>query len=351
MNLIPLVWIAGLVSLAVVGSFSRSFPLDQSIECVYQMADLDAPAADILFLGSSRTGRGIDPVYVQDRLATEHGMDSSVERIALPGSFAQQYRPVLQSYLDVRGAPDVLFLQVLYNFRPERQSHIDIPINPGQNLAFATLGEVVDIHRTAVLNPGDALVPRWLDREYLNLPASLLARFELTVFAALKLPVHMVQGRRTACKDEIMFRHNHPIRLFGDLSDDIEFVPETTQQRTKRAANEKVTDGYLPIDPSAPWRAFENQQMQKVIDIATQAGSTVVLYYLPALGEEHFPETVEQDFATLFPQTPLIHPMSLYDGPQAKEIAVSYYDTHHFDKYGALLVSRYFSDRVAEILP
>lgn len=351
MKLLPIAWITGFVLLGVFGSFSRSFPMPKSIECVYQMAAMDAPSADILFLGSSRTGRGIDPVYIENRLTKVHGLEFSVERIALEGSFSQQYRPVLQTYLNERGAPHILFLQVLYNFKREIHPQIDLPINPGQNIAYADLGDVIDIHRTAELNSGTSPVSRRLSEAYMSLPASLLARLELNVYSALKLPVHALEGRRAACRGEQLYRHNHPIRLYGDLNDDLTFISETPEQNAQRLRNEQVTANYLPMAPSAPWRRFENQQMRSILDLAAAAGSKVILYYLPAVGEKEFPDGADQEFASLFTEAGLVHPMSLYDGPHGEEIAVSYFDTHHYDRYGALLASRYFADRLVEILP
>lgn len=347
----PYLVIAVLAAMAFFGAWVKTYALNASSRCVYTLAEHDAAPADVLFVGTSRAGRGIDTGYIQKHLAAEYGKPLTVERISLSSSNATQFRPVLQRYVSERGAPKLVFLQVLYNFKPENARVADMPINPPRNVAFAPVSELMEIRRTAELNDLDTVLPRTLEAGYTSLPAMLLAKLEMSIVAAMKYPAHRLLGRTTGCKGDEMHRHMNPFRIYNSIDDQVQFAPETAERKKARLGNLKITANYLPFAPLSSKRRFENGQIKAMIDLLEKAGSRVQLMYLPALGERTIaPRTVE-GLNAVFPNNPLVHPMSLFEGAAGDKLAVSFIDTHHVDLYGALQFSRYFAARIAAEVP
>ncbi len=149
LRFIPLVLILGFGALAWFGPKGNAFNGPQLVRCAYELAKLDAPPANVLFVGSSRFGRGFDHGYMRDRIRNEINKDIVIERIALTFPQITQFRPPLENYLKNRGAPDYVFLQVMYNFKPERQRRWDIPLNSVRNVSYASLDTLLDIRRNA----------------------------------------------------------------------------------------------------------------------------------------------------------------------------------------------------------
>lgn len=343
----PYVLIAALAAMAVFGSVVRTYALHANSGCVYRLAERDESPSNVLFIGTSRIGRGIDARYIEKRLVSEFGKIISVERISMFTPNAPQFRPVLKRYVDERGAPKLVFLQLLYNFKPERQREVDMPVNPSNNIAFASIAELADIQRNARLNDYDTVLPRWLEANYASLPVVIFTKLEMNIYAAMKFPGRWLSGRTTACRGESMFRHMSPGHLYDDIDDKVQFEPETAAQKDNRLANLEITADYLPFAPLSPKRQFENGQLQAMINFLESAGSEVVLIFLPALGETEIPAAVIDEIKTVFPNNRFEHPMSLYESEIGEKLAVSFLDTHHINRYGALLFSRYFTEVIA----
>ncbi|MEM8686924.1 MAG: hypothetical protein AAGF81_06330 [Pseudomonadota bacterium] len=343
----PYFIVLALALLAFFGAWVRTYALTPSSACVYTLAEQNAAPADVLFVGTSRMGRGVDAGYMEKRLAAQYGRQVTVERISLSTSNVTQFRPVIKRYVEARGAPKLVFLQLIYNFKPEERRSADMPVNPPRNVAFAPLDELLQIQNEARLNDHETVLPRSLEAGYMSIPAMLLAKVEMTIVAALKYPAHRFLGRTTGCRGAEMHRHMNPTRLYNTIDDQVTFQPETEAGKKTRLANLKITQAYLPFAPLSPVRRFENQQMKAMIDQMEKGGSKVVLAYLPALGEREIAPEVLNEIKTAFPTTPLVHPMSLFAGEDGDKLAVSFVDTHHVNHYGALQFSRYFTARIA----
>ncbi len=347
----PYLVIAALAAMAFFGAWMKTYALNASSACVYTLAEHDAAAADVLFVGTSRTGRGIDAGYIQKHLASEYGKPLTVERISLSSSNAPQFRPVLRRYVAERGAPKLVFLQLLYNFKPENERTADMPVNPPRNVAFASVSELMEIRRTAQLNDHDTVLPRSLEAGYSSLPAMLLAKLEMSIVAAMKYPAHWVLRRTAGCKGDEMHRHWNRFRIYNSIDDQVRFEPETEERKRMRLANLKITGEYLPLAPLSPKRRFENGQIKAMIDLLEKAGSRVVLMYLPALGERTIAPEAHEALKAVFPNNQLVHPMSLFAGEAGDKLAISFVDTHHVNLYGALQFSRYFAAQIAAEVP
>lgn len=346
LNPVPLIVLATIGALAVVGGKSGTFDTPSFVTCAYQLASLDAPPADVLFIGSSRMGQGIDPGYMVTRIAKQTGQNISIERLALNFPNIPQFRPVISRYIDQRGAPKHVFLQLIYNFKPFRQRSWDIPVNTIRNVAHAELGELIEIRADAELNDYHTRLPREMEAGYLSLPALVLQKLEINVFAALRYPAQHLLGNGDVCKGDALFSQSRPEWPFNRLTDDIEFG-ETEAQKDRRMQYERVASNFMQLSPNSSFRHFETDQLHDVIEMLEAAGSNVWLTTLPFLGDTTMTQQEADSIAAAFPDHLLIHPYSLFETDVGPDLAKSFVDTHHATPFGALQYSRYFADVIA----
>lgn len=101
--------VAGLIALDA----TRGGPATLLSRCNLALTRSDGLPADVLVLGSSRTGTAIDPVAMEQMLAAEPTSGRpTVERIALGRSPLRANVALLENYLAARGTPRVIVLEV-----------------------------------------------------------------------------------------------------------------------------------------------------------------------------------------------------------------------------------------------
>ena len=82
--------------------------------CNLLLSQASEPAADVLIIGSSRTGAALDPVAMERILSVELRRRVSVERLSLGHSPLRAMNGLLENYLELRGAPSVAVLEVMF---------------------------------------------------------------------------------------------------------------------------------------------------------------------------------------------------------------------------------------------
>ncbi|MFD1196057.1 hypothetical protein ACFQ3C_15405 [Seohaeicola saemankumensis] len=108
--------IALLALVAVIGALmwidrARGGPATNLSRCNLALARADKPPANVLLIGSSRSGVAFDPVAIQGRLQTDLRSDLTVDRIAMGNITLRVSDALLETYLQRRGAPDVVVLE------------------------------------------------------------------------------------------------------------------------------------------------------------------------------------------------------------------------------------------------
>jgi hypothetical protein len=342
---VPFLVLAVIAVLALVGGEGKAFNNPSSVYCAYELAAYDSPPADVLIVGSSRIGHGLDPGYMMARIKAQTGKDITVERLGINnvGTIIPQFRPVLARYLAERGAPEHLFLQMVYNFLPHRQRTSDLPVNSPRNVSYASLAELIVIRKDARLNPYDTVLPRRFEAGYLSLPALVLQKIGINFYAALRYLPMRLRGKLDVCTGDQMFRQANPKWRYNQLEDGVTFREPEAKKQTHEHRLEVARD-FLPLDPNGRFRQFETDQLHQLIDMLEAAGSTVHLMLMPALGDTELTSQEMAEITAAFPGNDLIHPYSLFEKDVGPDLAKSYVDTHHTTAFGALQYSRYFAD-------
>ena len=106
---------AGLVLLLLWLDQNRGGPASLLSRCNLLLSRDAAPAADILLVGSSRSGTALDPIAMQGMLANaQPAAPLTVERITLGQNPLRSSHALLQNYLEIRGAPQAIVLEIMF---------------------------------------------------------------------------------------------------------------------------------------------------------------------------------------------------------------------------------------------
>jgi hypothetical protein len=339
MRWIPAGLIACLAGLAVLGEHLRAYEFSPSPRCNYVLAEQALPAADVIVVGASRVRRGIDPDYVEALLARS-GIPTTVDRLSLNLPNFPQYYPLLNRYLEHRGAPQIAYLQLLYNFKPERQDTWDLPLNPQRNLAFGRLAEIAEVQRGAPLNDTGTVLPRQLHASWQGLPAAWLTKVEMNVFSALRYLPLRVRGEMPICEHAFLRANGSAIGANGLTLDSALEAVFAAPDPEALAKWRVESGGFLPLAPDALWRQGETGQLRRLINLLQGAGTEVVFLIMPTVDQQSVdPETLTQINAT-FPGIEVHFPMDAYSDELADQISISFVDTHHANIFGAVHFSR-----------
>ncbi|OED49408.1 hypothetical protein AB838_06960 [Rhodobacteraceae bacterium (ex Bugula neritina AB1)] len=346
---VPAAVIALLAALALMGGHLRAYEVAHGPRCTYALAEQARPAADVVLIGASRVRRGLDPDYIEALLA-EAGQDIHVDRLSLNLPNFPQYFPLLKRYVETRGAPRIAYLQLAYNFKPERQASWDLPVNTQRNLAFARMSELAQVQRGTPLNDQGTTLPRQLQAGFQSLPAAWLTRVEMRVFSALRYMPKRLRGHQPDCSETLMRNNGTDVAISGTTlaaGEAMGFVPPDP---AKLAAWQAEAADFLPLAPDAPWRQGETAQLRKLITLLEDAGTKVVFLIMPSITQRHVDADTLARLAAVFPGIEVHFPMGDYDGPLAEQISVSFVDTHHVNDFGAVYLSRALARDLAQRL-
>lgn len=93
----------------------RGGPATLLSRCNLLLTRSHMPSADVLVVGSSRTGTAIDPVAMQSMLTTSSsGAEHTVERLAIVKNPLRLTYPLVENYLTNRGIPQVIVLELMF---------------------------------------------------------------------------------------------------------------------------------------------------------------------------------------------------------------------------------------------
>jgi len=93
---------------------NRAGPANAMARCNLLLSRVSEPAADVLVIGSSRTGVTLDPVALEEALSGELRRRASVDRLVLGRNPLRTMGGLLENYLETRGSPSIAVLEVMF---------------------------------------------------------------------------------------------------------------------------------------------------------------------------------------------------------------------------------------------
>ena len=108
---------AALISALLWLDANRAGPANAMSRCNLLLSRAGEPAAEVLLIGSSRTGVALDPVAMQRILTAELGRPVSVDRLSLGRNPMRAMSGLLQNYLEARGPPKIVVIEIMFMTR------------------------------------------------------------------------------------------------------------------------------------------------------------------------------------------------------------------------------------------
>ena len=307
--------IAGLVWL----DQNRAGPANAMARCNLLLSRSSEPAADVLVLGSSRTGVAIDPVGMERTLTMELARPIRVERLSLGSNPLRAMNALLENYLEARGPPRIVVLEIM--FMTERSVKLlagrGLAITP-EDYLYRRDVNVLDFEQ--LLTQPSVSMPFTTPESRLNLWSQRLRgvvlRSGALIYQALREPTQ--EWNLSVCSHEDWTREaTWPPDFafsYGDLEPETEtrlknFI-ETLETRVARNAKghelkEWQTDSpqgrVYPYDFDAAYRQGEIATLTTIIERAVNHDAEVILLPLPTYGYE-LDHTKLHDFVSRFAQ-------------------------------------------------
>lgn len=321
---IPLVIIAALLGLAAFGAHVKTYPAEQSTYCAFDFARLKEPPADILVMGTSRSGRGIDPVYVEKQIKEMTGKDIAVQRLSLAEADIAGMHLLSLEYLRSHGAPKTLVLQVAYNVKPAFQSKIGNPVHAPRSIMLANTEDLAEVQRAEGVD--------YSHKGARMTPAVLMDKLATDINAALKYPSLLLNGTAPGCGDAM--RRQSSNWLYGDLPG----APAGIDPRdhgTPEDWNEEAL-AFLPLDPTAEFRAFEERQLKALVTLYQSHGTKVLFTLYPT-----FRQPIEgvDGLAKRYPDIEFVDLITPFNKAVRGKEAEYFVDPNHVNPIGALILS------------
>lgn len=296
------------------------------------------PPADLVLLGASRTGFGIDEQILNLNVADDRV--ATTEKVVLLGSSEADANLGFRSYVRNRGVPKILGVELQYSrFRganaPKRQA-INLT-----NRSYALFG-VRDYADYLGSMADDGQVP-WTDvylRSRMDSPLSFFMKhLEIGVEHALREPARTVRPFE-GCDRQVLSVWG-PVAA-APYTDETPDPPEKLLKSMARNA-----ERYQPIDLDTSRAQGETAVLRNLVDFARGQGvREIFFYYFPSFGEE----TLAIDFAQVaqtFPGVPVVDFRSVLWDDARPGLRLQFKDSAHLNTYGAYEVTRKLIDYVA----
>jgi len=296
-----LIGTAGLLIALLWLDHNRGGPATMLSRCNLLLSQSESPAADVLIVGSSRSGTALDPIAMQEMLAhTFVGISPKVERITLGLNPLRASLALLENYLEARGAPQVIALEIMFLTRRsvDRLAQRGFAISPEQylfrrDLNLMTFKQILRLPSVAMpYSEGEGSFNRWRFRI-----RGVVLRAGALVYQFLRHPNEAWElsacdrdawTREPTWPADFAFSYGDykPDAPPGEVIESLETVmAEVAPNRALKPWQSGVPEGQrYPYDFGARYRDGEVALLESMLELASHHGVPVVLLPLPLYG-------------------------------------------------------------------
>lgn len=286
------------------------------------------PASDVLLIGSSRLGLAIDSEVVQKSLVENQ---LSVEKRMIIGSIEAQQDHALREYINNRGAPKVLGIEISIDRKPgdendswtQYRSTTWIQAVPSWSINFQFVKSLLD---KGVISLRDIMFHSRVQ----NPLATTLARFQLGIEQVLHHPDQLKKPEKGCNRSYFkMFKNGWA----EPMPDDYELPSEAKKIQIQESAN-RVPDANI----NSSRAVGEFVVLQDMIDFATKSGvEDIFLIYFPDFEED--PEVMPiNEIQTRVPGVPIFDVREVFKNADPR-VRFQFLDWRHLNSYGGWVVS------------
>lgn len=312
---------------------SASLPDLNNMLCQMHLVKSAEPPSDIVFFGSSRTGAGIDVVAVA---ATFDGRLETAEKFVLTRGAELDRNLAYRTYVNYRGTPKVLAIELSFERRKDRIEEQETPIRPSGRTATLFEMDVYQDLLASLRSSGDAtLTSMYFKSTFQSVGGYFFERLGVGADQALRSPSEAIPPT-----DECVWKFT-PRRgrwVVGDSMPFIEAeakVPSARRQKrwTKAAAKHRL------LDFEHPWTQQEMMYLEDMVDTAYANGvETVILYYLPSFQEQTDVIDLEE-VQIRIPEATIFDGRTVLNDSTRPSLQLQYRDGNHLNKFAAYEIS------------
>ncbi len=339
---------AGLIAGLLWLDHNRGGPASMLSRCNLLLTRSAAPPADVLIVGSSRSGTALDPIAMRGMLAhAVTGPAPTVERIALGHSPLRASHALLENYLDTRGAPRVIALEIMFMTRRsvDRLAQRGQETSPEhyifrRDLNLMTFEQILTLPAVAMpFSERESMLNRWRFRL-----RGVVLRAGALAYQFFRRPAE--NWRLDAC-DEATWTTEPAwppdfAFSYGEFEADAppdDVIPalesvmaRSAPQRALKPWQAGVQAGQrYPYDFGAPYRQGEVVLLRSMLGRASNHGVPVVLLPMPLYGYTSGADDLRELADTIATRA---HVFDLYGQVQA-ELDKFWYDDGHIEVYPA----------------
>jgi hypothetical protein len=362
-SMIALVGLAFLLGFIAWLDSARGGPATALSRCNLALARAEMPAADVLLIGSSRSGVAFDPVAIQNVLQHETGRDLSVERIAIGNITLRVSEALFETYLQRRGAPKILVLEATF-MTPRTVKRLASAAR-GQPSEHYLLARDLNLMTFAQLMGQPAVAMPYtepettLEKWRLRL-RGVISRAGALVYLFAKSPVDGWSAsdcsrtdftREPTWPEDFSFAFGD-YHIEGGLSHRIAALRVELELgarfKTLQAWQvDQPEDGTYPYDFEATYRQGELTYFLEIVRHAQTSGASVLVLPMPLYGYEIDPRDVKS-LETVLP--PVVEIIDIYDMIGADFSTFWYDDAHIQQSPTGVLTSALLSERLVSII-
>ena len=323
---------------------NRGGPANAMARCNLLLSRASAPAADVLLVGSSRSGVALDPV-VMERLLTEELRDPvRVDRLSLGHSPLRAMSGLMENYLEARGSPRIVVLEIMFTMERgiDRLAERGLALAP-EDYLYRRDVNLLDFEQLlaqpAVAMPfttGEGVFNLWSQRL-----RGVVLRTGALIYQAARDPMqewNLSDCTREAWTREAVWPSDFAFS-YGEFEPDIELaglvevleaeVVRQAEARELRDWQSNIPEGTVyPYDFEAAWRRGEVDILESMIRHALEHDSEVVLLALPLYAYE-LDRAELLDFVSRFGDK--VQLFDLYGAVRA-DFAPLWYDDAHVER-------------------
>lgn len=279
---------------------NRAGPANAMARCNLMLSRTGEPAADVLVVGSSRTGVALDPVAMRRMLSAGLRRPVRVDRLSMGQNPMRAMSGLLENYMEGRGSPRTVVLEIMFMTQRsvDRLAQRGLALAPEdyiyrRDVNLLDFGQLLS--RPSVAMPftaGESVFDLWSHRL-----RGVLLRAGALIYQALRDPERVwapsACGREDWIREagwpsDFAFSHGEfepPTGLDSLIETLRSDVARQARQRELRAWQTKSPQGTpYPYDFDAPYRRGEVRLLHSMIESILDRGAEVVLLPLPLYG-------------------------------------------------------------------
>lgn len=343
--LASLTTLAALCTMCLLGHKTETYGLAPHNACTFGLAESSSPAANILFMGNSRSGAAIDAGYIEDQINTKSQVYRTVERLALTDNDYPAMRILTERYLKSRGAPDTVILQIIHETSKPQKKNVGKPVLTRRALSYGNMDQLLRIQLNAKYNSNSTLSSEYIAQGYRSMPAALVGAFATGIYASIRSIHKFLLFQNFGCADsEQMLHKQSEMWMHNDILSNSKEVLKTTEAELEAAIAKEGE--LLPLQIDSPMRYFENDQLSKLISTWKAVGSTVYITHIPALDETMLTKTEIESLERQFSNVHYLAIGSDFLSNRLEEKVQFYRDRTHVNIQGAEEISSKFANRL-----